>query len=208
MNFEFSRFLYTLIQTKFPGGRAKFAEDGGSYIIIPKTPDELLIYHPNLSIEFKNYITQAVSSLQLTTHFVTTLNYKGQEPSEVLFIYETKISKIIEDLHLENSIQATISELLNIFVLTDLHSTRALAEKLINRIREVLPSCIRSCVIYGDKQLAWFEYPQTETPAVKSAPQAVLEAHSRTTVIGNDDLLNLRIALGNAQTVDDFINSI
>jgi hypothetical protein len=64
---------------------------------------------------------------------------------------------------------------------------------------------LRTYILYGDDQVLKAEYSPKDEPFLKL--QAVLEAHSRQTVINDDDMLNLKIAL-ETQSVDDFINSI
>ena len=205
MNYEFAAFMMVVVQNYYPGGLRQFEADGGQYGLAPGNPCEMVVYHPNPSVEFKNVITHAAEVLKVRPRFVTTLNFQGREPDEIMEILQTHGTEIIQELHLENSIQVVIGRLLNILILTDPRSTIATAEELVAKLREILPACIRTYVAYGDKRTALFEYPLTEEPASKV--QVVLEVPARQTVIGDDDLLNLKIAL-ETQSVDDFINSI
>jgi hypothetical protein len=59
--------------------------------------------------------------------------------------------------------------------------------------------------MYGEDKILRAEYSLADEPVRKGA--VVLEAHSRQTVINDDDLLDLKIAL-ETQSVDDFINSL
>lgn len=200
--------ILTLIQARYPGGLEKFKEDGGQVGPAPGKPPELLVYHPDIPIDVKNMLAQLSEQVGLTPRFVTTLNFDGQDPEEFReqFLNDKTVEKILSDLGLAGAVKVFFSPLLNVIGITGVVSTKENAEFLVEKLRAAIPGCLRTYVLYGDEQVLKAEYAPTQEPFYKL--QAVLEAHSRTTVIGDDDLLNLKIALGNAQTVDEFINSL
>lgn len=199
--------LMTILQARYPGGHEKFAEDGGEIGVAPTNPPELLVYHPDLPIDVKNILAQFASQAGLVPHFVSTLNFEGHDPEEFReqFLNDKVIEKILSDLGLDGAVKVFFSKLINVIAIVGVVSTKSNAEVLVEKLRATIPGCLRTYILYGDDQVLKAEYSPKDEPFLKL--QAVLEAHSRQTVINDDDMLNLKIAL-ETQSVDDFINSI
>jgi hypothetical protein len=195
--------LVALIQSFYEGGTQKFVEDGGNIALIPNDPIDLLVYHPSIPINFKNALMQFAERAQITPRFLTTLNFEGHTPEEINGLFENNFDTIVGSLGLHNVLVQ--SNPLSCVILILDKADRAVAEKFVGRLREIVPGLIRIYVYYPGG-VYHTEFRTDEEPVRKTLITGVHP--DRTAVIGEDDLTNLKIALGNAQSVDDFINSI
>jgi hypothetical protein len=202
MNYNLADVAMVIIQSKYPGGMQKFVEEGGMVGVAQVDQVELVVYHKELPVELSNMLKTFADSRGCTYRALTTLNYTGHEPEEIMELLYTNLEKIVGDLN-PNEVRLLPHPLFNDIALLNDDSTRQQAEQIVERMRAVLPNCIRTYVRYGLGKAICSEYPLIEAAPV----QAVLEAHNRQTVINDDDMLNLRIAL-ETQSVDDFINSL
>jgi hypothetical protein len=203
MNFGIGTVLLTIIQSFYKGGLQQFEADGGVTGMAPGDPPEILVYHPDLPVSVRNVLKELADKAQLCVRFLTTLNYQGVEPETVQELFQNNIDRIGDELGLEGAM-IKMGPLCNTIVLGN-DTTLKTAEALVEKLREILPGCIRTYVMYGNDQVLRAEYRLDEEPV-----RAVLvkqETHTRQTVIGDDDLLNLKIAL-ETQSVDDFIASL
>jgi len=205
MDFMLSLMFTALIQAKYEGGMRKFEEEGGRFGIAPGTPPELLVYHPSLALEMKNLITQAFERGGLVVRHLTTLNFQGYEKESIKQLCEENAPKIFEEMGLSGA-DVQISELYAGFAL-DKNTTIQQAQELVDKVREVIPGLLRTYVVYGEGKVLRAEYPPEDAPKskVELAPQ---EKPARRTAIGDDDILNLRIALETATSVEDLIRSL
>jgi hypothetical protein len=195
--------LATLIQSFYVGGIQKFSEDGGNVAIIVNDPIDLLVYHPNIPINFKNVFVQFAERTQINVRFLTTLNFEGHTPEEIQGLFENNFDTIVGSLGLHNVMVKSNPLFCAVMILDK--ADRAVAEKVVSRLREIVPGLIRIYVYYPGG-VYHTEFRTDEEPVRKTLITGVHP--DRTAVIGEDDLTNLKIALGNAQSVDDFINSI
>jgi len=206
MSIELQVLVQTVVQVRYPGGLEKWEEDGGVFGLAPGTPVELVVRHPSIPIDIKNMITQICEQARILPRFVTTLNFEGYDPEEFReqFLNHDNMEMVLSELGLNGAVKCFMYTLFNVFQIVGAVSTKENAEALVEKLRVVIPGCLRSYVMYGDDKVLRAEYSPDSEPFLKL--QAVLELPTRTTVISEDDILNLRIAL-ETQSVDDFINT-
>ena len=192
--------LMNLIQVHYPGGYAQFTEDGGLVGIANGTPNELIVRHPDIPIDIKNRFDQAAQALGLQPRFVTLLNFDDRNLEEIVELFSKNLDYILRGTSKE-TVLFGLNYLYVDIVILDKKVSMKQAEGIVNRMKEVIPDCLRFYVIYNGNKFLHMEFSPGET-------RAMIEAPERQTVISDDDMLNLKIALGNAQTVDDFIRNL
>ena len=199
-------YVQTLIQARFPGGLKQFTEDGGLIGVAPGAREELLVYHADLPAAIREAIAQVAEKAQLLPRFVTTLNFQGQDIEDVQVRFIREHPAIVKDLGVEGDVVFGLSPLFNDVVIINENLPACTGDAIVKRLREALPGCVRTYVRYGGGKVARHDYAlEWET---KDAAKVVLEPSACTTVIGDDDLLNLRIALETARSVEELIDGL
>jgi hypothetical protein len=196
-------YVQTLIQARFPGGLAQFTEDGGLIGVAPGAREELLVYHPDLSAALREAIAQVADKAKLLPRFVTTLNFQGQDIDDVQVRFIREHPAIVKDLGVEGDVVFGLSPLFNDVTIINENLPACTGDAIVKRMRDALPGCVRTYVRYGGGKVARHDYALEWEP--RGAAKVVPEASARTTVIGDDDLLNLRIALETARSVEELI---
>ena len=213
MPYEIMFIISTILQVKFPGGIQAFHDAGGMIGITPESTPTLLFYHPDLSSEVKDDISDALKKvMRVTVRFVSTKNYEHREDMDGV---QQELGMILSDHMLDQlfikSARAQVTPLYVAILMEGENTTESTATELSNRIHAAIPDIIRIYVVYHDGCVCR-EYEEGQEPTTSSQVlhKAVLtmEHPKRDTVIRDDDILNVRIALETAKTVEDFLKTM
>jgi hypothetical protein len=197
---EVFQFFMSLLQAIYEGGLDKFHEDGGELSIVPAKTPEVLVYHPNLPIIVKNKLLAISGKLSIKTVFVTTKNTTPDMETFDIDEANKKFEALRKRLNIPEIMVHQDDLQVCIGVRGEISSKQS--EDLANGLNELMPCMIRIYVT-SENACTRYEYAIKEPVITKS--MVMLEATQRTTVISNDDLLNLSIALETANTVDEFL---
>jgi hypothetical protein len=200
MNFVVGPMLMSVIQAKYAGGLDKFREEGGMVGLAPGSTKEVVVHHPGLPEALKKDIREFLGKWKLTARFAAHTNGKSISEEELRQEYGPVIEEVLSMLGVMASL-ISIHPLMVVITLLDETVTQSKVQELVETLTNRLPSLWFGYVIYVDG-VCCIERE------FKDDSYIMLEQLKRDTVIGEDDILNLKIALGNAQTIDDFINSI
>jgi len=192
----------SIIQVMHPGGMQAFLEAHGGLMYIPQPIDMLLIKSGPLGEGAKQRIKEAIPE---GVEFVDKENFSFME-EDMKEIHSSIVQWIDQNLSPAdtNVAMLVVTPLACIISLETLRKGSKLAIKFEGFLQS-LPGHGRSFVIYDEGS-----YSRVNGEVGMFEPALKVEASKpkRETIIDDDDLLNLKIALGNAQTVDEFINSI
>jgi len=200
---EIFQFFLSMMQAIYEGGLDQFHEDGGQLSIVPAKTPELIIYHPDMPVIVKNKILAISNKMGLTPVFVTTKNITPDMETFDIDEANKKFDALRKRLGIPDVMVHTDELQVCIGVRGDI--TKKQSEELANGLNEFMPNIIRIYVT-SEKTCSRYEYAVKEPAITKS--MVMLEATQRKTVINDDDLLNLRIALENANTVEELLAQI
>jgi hypothetical protein len=201
MPYELLNLVLTIIAVKLKGGLEKFKDDGGCVTFTPETPTSLLVYHPNLPQDIKDDITKVIVNFPIK--FVSTPNFAGRDADEAReALAEFLRSGVLTELRILDA-SISVSQALVAIRLESGILLESTASELVKRLHERLPDVVRICVVYPQGYI-YKEFGE-ETPERKTV---LVPQSQRTTVISDDDVLNVKIALENATTVEDLLRSL
>lgn len=213
MPYELMIIITTILQVKLPGGIEAFKEAGGIIALTPERTPTLMIYHPNLPSEVKDAITEAFKKMSnITVRFVATKNYEHRENLDDVY---QELGLLLSDHMMDQlfikSARTQVTPLYLAILMEGENTTDATARELADRIHAAIPDIIRIYVVYHDGCVCR-EYVEGQEPmtSARLLSKSVLTAEhpKRDTVIRDDDILNVKIALETAMDVNDFLKSM
>ena len=192
----------TIIQVSYPGGLQTFLENQGAFLYVPQPVSVILIKLPQggLDKDIRNKILQSGVSVE----FLTSDEFNLSHDVEVLQAAQEQVARWIdENLSPADANNAVISmtPIANIIALETVRKGSKLAIKF-ERFLKTIEGHGLSFVLYDGGSYSRVVGSNLQRPSVKP------EAPKRETVLTDDDILNVKIALGQAETVEDFLNSI
>ena len=205
-NYKVSVMILTILQALYEGGLTKFIEDEGdvTYVISPEgEKDEIYIYLPhdfnNVMIETFEKVTESEG---VNIIHVYTRNFPDKP--------EGLPQKFEELLDVSIAHKQGVKFSLNVFstIITinapTIDKDSAAAKDLVERIT-TMDGVLRAIFLFKDGCTRFEDYKNSQ-PA--PAPLITLEVPSRDTPIGKDDVTNLKILLGEVNTVEDLLKNM
>jgi hypothetical protein len=164
------------------------------------------MFHPDPPVEFLKVLEQYNSTCSLRITLVTTLNFTSV-PEEVLL---DSLRRFYKRVGKEYGIPILPNVGRLLMTLDYLLPGSKVDPKAIAKIaREEIPGIVRGYVTDGPNSVDILAQPlgTVDLESLPKAPHVVQEAHQRTKVITDDDILNLRIALESG-SVEDIIKNL
>jgi hypothetical protein len=199
MNFVVGPMLMSVIQAKYKGGLERFHEEGGMIGLAPGSTKEVVIFHPGLPEALKKDIREFLCKWKLTARFSEHTNGAGMDEAELFKAYSNEIGELCAMMGLSSAL-TSLHPLMVIITLIDDDISEPKVKEFVEALKEKLPSLVFGYVVYVEGSYCINREPADSV--------IMLEQLKRNTVIGEDDILNLKITLGKAQTIDDIINSL
>ena len=189
--------LIAYLSQRYPGGTRKFTSDGGIAVIGPGDPLDLVVYLPQWDEPTKNIFKEFVSRFTFNLRLVDTKNFEGMDEDSIKQDMESRIQRILDQAPCPAAISIN-----PVFFALVTHPEESIenAEALLDLFMEELTNVVRFYMIRG-KDVVYRERAKKVT--IISSDHS---GHNR--VISSDDITNLRIALENATSIDDLINSL
>lgn len=204
MDISLGNALSALFQSYYPGGMEAFNNGGGDVALVPSKKIMLIVYHPEeLPVEFRNALDAFAKKCRITVSYTSLGCYGGQAPSPEQL---DKLTTAIEALAQKFSIGLgpIALRVTGLLMSTDWGESKANAEEFAQELNKQIPGICRIFIINNDRELVLFE----KAPVEKPRPKIVFESGQRKAVIGNDDLINLQIALNSARSFEEFLEQI
>jgi len=203
MQFKLAPLIMTIIQANYPGGLEQFNMDGGSLGAIPSRTPEYLIIHPNLPEDIKGMMSQAQERFKFKVSYFSTPNFEGVDNEPAFRELSSSIAQRIVDKF--NTVDPATSRMFLGFspavVVVSLDKEDEDIRKVLTEVFEETPGLLRAVIVEGSKVTKVFR--DESSPVIGHA-----EMPKRDTTIQDDDILNLKIALGGDKDVMDIINEL
>lgn len=201
--YQIGNVIASVIQARHPGGLQGFRDAGGIVNILKGEPFQVWLYYPNMKefpIDVKNILQGICDRAQMSLRF-TEMKMEISEED-----YMDTANKLIE-VFSQHNINAVAMRITDLCVTVTPMITVSLSEfeKAVAVINEKVPEVTRIVLMRGNGKLSIYE-TQPRTPPEQTVYLEDLPA--RQTAISEDDILNLKIALGTINSVEDFINSL
>lgn len=197
----FGHLLMTYIEVSYHGGVQQFTEDGGLLSVIPFAENTALIYLKDPSEEFLSAIDEFNYRHNSQVKFASDLNFETESKVEVL----TLLADVLKDIAERFSLNQILVNPSNSLVLYITLPEVKLSEEDISEISSILVSRLTSLVrgiLIVNNEL----YPFSQEGVNKVLPKPEPITHDQD--ITEDHITDLKIALGKAETVEDFLNMI
>ncbi len=219
--------VLSYIDRTYTGGMEQFQKDGGAVCYLPEPTDIVYVIHPNLPEAMKNNL---VGMYGPSIKFGTKWNFEGASEEQYREI-QNVLDDILNQLNL-GPVGTSVNPAVLIIAAPNLTKDDKRIEKLV-KIISTMPSVERGCIICkngyvpfdgtaSDKPFGDFDkigdildtgipIPE-ETPAASPSHPitsvSVTGRPKRNKVIGSDDILNLKIALETASTLEEFLQQV
>ena len=190
-----------LIDMKFPGGMRKFLEKAGLCYIPDPTSSEGLMYivHPELPEELKRDLINLFGERVI---FGSKCNFDWATANDILTIQDS-INSIMKDFNL-GDIVTTINPAVVVITIPNLSKDDEKTDKIIEAFIRI-QGVIRGCILCSDG-FRTFEGQEVDRVITKSVITPMQTGRpTREKVISSDDLLNIKIALETANTIEELI---
>ena len=196
MDIKTESMALTIVSALYEGGVEQFGKDGGNVICIGHPSKDIIVFHTDLPEKVVTPLLNLSKAGKVNVSIMKTPNFQGMD-SEQIKETCTHIIKFFNVVMPNASFfRAEVSNLMIISIPTvsskDLDDLDLVVEFL-KKIRGLEMSYL----VLKDKAI------KVETTLVEST-KVVTERGK----ITDDDILNLRISLENAQTVEDILNCI
>ncbi len=201
MNAQLAELGFVTIQMTYPGGIEAFLEAGGkaSY-----DSEALYFFHPSPP---KHWM-QALSAIKnLRIKLVTTKNFGESSDVDQVISGVHQVIKKYHSLLQEKGIMAGVSidpVILRVLI-AGKHADRKLAEEIIEDLRKNVTDLVRICIAYGI-------HPETDYVLYEGEPsqKTILSEQrpNRDRIITKDEVTDLKIMLGKAKSIDDFLANL
>ena len=189
--------ITTYIDLKYPGGMNKFLEDRGGICYLPEPTDLIYFIHPNLPEDIKKGLVGMFGNGII---FGTTWNFEGANQEDYSSIQDGI------DAALNQADMGQVATLANPCVVAitcpSIRKDDPRIAKLIEKI-STMPLMQRGCIICKNGYIP-FEGTVPEFPKALTT----VSIPKRETVINDDDILNLRIALESAHSLEEFLSKV
>jgi hypothetical protein len=192
-------YIVSLIRVKYDGGMDKFEEDGGCISYIPDPVDRLIVKHPDLP---KSLLEECEKVMPDGFEYIRDVAYPIQEDLDLA----RSIAEYLVNNFTGSTLRGTslsVNGACSILVFSTLDAESREAVKLEGWLADKLGLCY---VLY--KNEVYHRVDDLNSRRDAQIESQKMERPNRETVISDDDILNVQIALGQAETVEDFLNSI
>jgi hypothetical protein len=199
--------LMTFIEVSYKGGLQQFTEDGGLISSIPFGDNTALIYLKDPPDDFVAAIEEFNERRGCQVKFASDFNFENENTSDVIH----KLSDALKDIAERFSIRHVLVNPANSLVLYINFPEADLSEEDISEISSILVSRIKS-LVRGVLTINGEHYPFDNSGVGKITKEEdsidFEPIESNKQAITEDSITDLKIALGNAQTVEDFLKMI
>lgn len=195
--------LMTYIEVSYKGGVQQFTEDGGLISVVPFAENAALIYLKNPPEYFVEAIEEFNKRNNCQVKIATDLNFENESKTDVLLA----LSEVFKDLAEKFSLTQIMVNPSNSLVLYINIPDVDLSEEEITEITSILVSRLRS-LVRGVLIVKDESYPFDQVGVSKAIPNAEYtpETVTHEQAITEDHITDLKIALANAETIDDILN--
>lgn len=198
--------LMTYVEVAYKGGVQQFLEDGGLISTVPFGDNSALIYLKDPPEYFVEAIEELNERNNWQIKFASDLNFDGEEIADVL----KDLADVLKDLAERFSLNQILVNPGNRLVLYITIPGVSMSEEEISEVTSILiarmPSLVRGVLIVNNEP-----YPFDNSGVgmiVKVEKETIREPISNDKTITEDSITDLKIALGRAETVEDFLNMI
>lgn len=215
-----SHAILTLISSYYPGGSAKFVEDGGVIAPLPQI-GQCLIYHPSPPADFKKKLDKIKMSLgdglpDIIFSFIDSINFEGMTSDEISGQVQVASEELCNKFNI-TTVLITPSPVIAIVLLPELQFT---SEEMVQDVLDILTRNIEKLVrliiigVNGFYPMDLTEPAKVDTiipEAIKPVAEQTERAPSTSDVkrfIKPDDVTNLRIELELCNDVQEFIDKM
>ena len=194
-----------IIHNGYDGGLIKFSRDGGMFEVLPTENRDIIVIHPDLPDDLKKALTEFGHRIHSPVKFDSHLNFEGCDPDE---IHEGFVGLVMEDLMsmgLANQCLVSPSPvILTLAIQEDLSKDQMF--KIREAVTKRIPGLVRGLIVAPNSSLL-FVAKESDTEALPKQVVMLNDRPQRDRPIGQDDVVNLKIALESGD-VNDFINSL
>lgn len=213
-----SRVILTLISFSYPGGSAKFEEEGGLVVPLPQIR-QCLIYHPNPPNEFKKKLNNIKVQLgeglpDIVFSFIDRLNFEGMTTEEISGQIQVAVEELYSTINI-STILVTPNPVITFITIPGItFNDETILQKIINIFTNNVEKLIRLVIISENK---FYPLDLTESEGIDEIVpiKPVVEQSDKIPdrvaikrIIEPDDITNLRIELALCNDVNDFINKM
>jgi len=171
------------IQSRYEGGVEKFKEEGGNLAAVPGNVMTVVVYHPNFPEDLKNEFINHQEELSVEFRFTDVLNFKDMDLEKVQDILNNHFMDTLPKIGLNCAIYYN-EIVVSLMVLNARPSDNKIEQ--LRTLLKTLPGLRLGSISYRGR-VEWIE--------AKGPGHIKLEVAAREKVIGDDDLMDLKIAL-------------
>ncbi len=200
MNLKAADIIASIIQVMYPGGLQGFHEALGGFMFLPEPIDLIVIKMPIGGVD--SGIVKQISKVSENVEYLDIDNFSF-DPDHLSEVESLIAEWLQEELKAVDLLRAVVkaTPIANVVSLSTVDKDSAIAQKIESYLKTIEGHGLTFIVYKGGSYSRVRGYTPTQT-AVKP------EETKRETVLTDDDILNLKIALGSAETVEDFLKSI
>ena len=206
MSPELGAYILAVIQALLPGGLDAFREMEGQITMVPAGENsEILLYSKEeMPVEVRNALEALFKKLSLSFRFVTSLNFGDMSELDVIKAFDEVTRLKADQIKLKEFLLAP-NKLAILLVIADDNISHKEIDDFLGVFRSSIPGIRRVYVVHDGNKLLRREYSSEE---IDRALAVIAPSSTRTTVIKDEDILDLRIALETCETIDDFISKL
>lgn len=196
--------LQMFITAKYPGGFEKFIKDKGCLCYIPPPADLIYVVHPNLPKDIKTALTRKYKKGVI---FGDKWNFEGATEQDYQNISES-VSEVLNMLDL-GIVGSVSNPCVFCISLPQLKKDDPRVNILVERFA-TMPGVVRGCVLVSDGHLL-FDGVVPPPSTTKDIPKVISiggDRPKRETVINQDDINNLIIALETCRDLPTFLTQV
>lgn len=142
--------VLSFIDSTYPGGAEKFTEEGGLICVVPFLKNDVLIYSPQMPLEFERAINQMNERSNITITVTDILNFEGRTPVEIIPCILNAVKEIAIKYKIEEVlVNPTNPLMLSITIPLKKDLDKYIVEDIIKIFNTEVPNLFRSLLTIG-----------------------------------------------------------